>query len=193
MDQGRLWTHGVSGFMHAVPVANGAVHLDQPQDKPSEIDPGVRIGHVHLRVSDLERSLAFYCGVLGFRLMQKFGTQAAFVSAGGYHHHIGLNTWESRGGSPPARGTTGLYHVAILYPSRAALAGALKRVEDAGVTLDGAADHGVSEALYLHDPDENGLELYWDRPREQWPRTAAGELAMYTRPLDVAKLLAEAV
>jgi catechol 2,3-dioxygenase len=167
--------------------------LDQSQHNPTEIDPGVRIGHVHLKVSDLERSLEFYCGVLGFRLMQKFGTQAAFVSTGGYHHHIGLNTWESKGGRAPARGTTGLYHAAILYPSRAALAGALKRLANSGIPLDGAADHGVSEALYLHDPDENGLELYWDRRPEQWPRTAEGDLAMYTRPLDLEKLLAEAV
>jgi len=166
--------------------------LEKQQERPGEIDAGVRIGHVHLKVSDLERSLAFYCGVLGFKLMQRFGTQAAFVSAGGYHHHIGLNTWESKGGKAPARGSTGLYHAAILYPSRAALAVALKRLVDAGVELDGAADHGVSEALYLHDPDENGLELYWDRPVEQWPRDAEGGINMYTRPLDVAKLLAEA-
>jgi catechol 2,3-dioxygenase len=170
--------------------------LDQPASNPartsSEVDPGVRIGHVHLKVADLERSLGFYCGVLGFALMQRFGDQAAFVSAGGYHHHIGLNTWESKGGRAPARGATGLYHAAILYPSRASLAKALKRLVDAGITLDGAADHGVSEALYLRDPDENGLELYWDRPQGQWPRTPEGGINMYTRPLDVAKLLAEA-
>jgi len=166
--------------------------LDHQQHSPAEIDAKVRIGHVHLKVADLERALGFYCGVLGFELMQRFGSQAAFVSAGGYHHHIGLNTWESLGGKPPARGATGLYHTAILYPSRAALAKALKRLADAGITLDGAADHGVSEALYLRDPDDNGVELYWDRAREQWPRTAEGELAMFTRPLDVAKLLAEA-
>src|SRR4051794_30268652 len=142
------------------------------------IDPGVRIGHVHLKVSDLERSLAFYCGVLGFELTQRYGRQVAFVSAGGYHHHIGLNTWESRGGSPPPPGTTGLYHAAILYPSRVTLADALRRLISAGVPLDGASDHGVSEALYLRDPDGIGLELYWDRPRDEWPRTAAGELAM---------------
>jgi catechol 2,3-dioxygenase len=156
------------------------------------IDPGVRIGHTHLKVSDLDRSLAFYCGVLGFQLMQHLGSQAAFVSAGGYHHHIGLNTWESAGGSPPPPGTTGLYHVAILYPSRRALAVALRKLMDSGIGLDGAADHGVSEALYLHDPDNNGLELYWDRPKEQWPLTPGGELAMYSRHLDVHSLLAEA-
>lgn len=155
------------------------------------IDPGVRIGHVHLKVSDLERSLQFYCGVLGFELTQQFGTQAAFISAGGYHHHIGLNTWESLGGRPPAPGTTGLYHAAILYPTRRALAVALKRLVDADVRLDGAADHGVSEALYLRDPDENGLELYWDRPQAEWPRTPTGELAMYTRRLDLQGLLNE--
>ena len=156
------------------------------------IDPGARIGHVHLKVSDLERSLAFYCGVLGFDLVQRYGSQAAFVSAGGYHHHIGLNTWESRGGSPPPRGTTGLYHVAILYPTRAALARALVRLRDAGVALDGASDHGVSEALYLHDPDDNGLELYWDRPENRWPRAEDGSIAMVTAPLDVSNLLSEA-
>lgn len=153
------------------------------------IDPGVRIGHVHLKVADLERALAFYCGVLGFQLMQRYGSQAAFVSAGGYHHHIGLNTWESAGGRPPARGTTGLFHAAILYPTRAVLADALRRLESAGIPLDGASDHGVSHALYLRDPDGNGLELYWDRPAEQWPRNAAGEIAMVTERLDLADLL----
>ena len=154
------------------------------------IDPGVRIGHVHLKVADLERALAFYCGVLGFELMQRYGAQAAFVSAGGYHHHIGLNTWESKGGSPPPPGTTGLYHVAILYPTRAALADALYRLAEAGIPLQGASDHGVSEALYLSDPDGNGLELYVDRPREEWPRDADGHLAMVTEPLDLESLLA---
>src|SRR5213080_1705637 len=149
------------------------------------IDPQVRIGHVHLKVSDLERSLGFYCGVLGFELMQRLGTEAAFISAGGYHHHIGLNTWESLGGSPPPRGATGLYHVAILYPTRALLADAVRRVLAAGIELDGASDHGVSEAIYLRDPDGNGVELYWDRPREQWPHTPEGELAMVTEPLDL--------
>ena len=155
------------------------------------IDPGVDIGHVHLKVSDLDRALAFYCGVLGFELQQRYGTQAAFVSAGGYHHHIGLNTWESRGGSAPPRGTTGLYHVAIRYPTRAALADALQRLVDAGIALTGASDHGVSEALYLQDPDDNGLELYWDRPAAQWPRQADGTLQMTTNPLDLQDLMAQ--
>ncbi len=152
------------------------------------IDPGVVIGHVHLKVADLERSLSFYCGVLGFQLTQRLGSGAAFVSAGGYHHHIALNTWESRGGSPPPPGTTGLYHVAIRYPTRSALANALRRLEAAGIPLDGASDHGVSEALYLSDPDGNGLELYRDRPREEWPRTPQGELAMKTERLDLDDL-----
>ena len=156
------------------------------------IDPGVRIGHVHLKVADIERSLAFYCGVLGFELIQKLGNQAAFFSAGGYHHHIGINTWESLGAPPPPRRSTGLYHTAILYPTRAALADALKRLIVAGVPLDGASDHGVSEALYLHDPDENGVELYRDRPRQEWPRNADGTLAMGTKRLDLDGLLKEA-
>lgn len=156
------------------------------------IHPGARIGHVHLKVADLERALRFYCDVLGFERMQRWGSAAAFISAGGYHHHIGLNTWESLGGSPPPPGSTGLYHLAILYPTRAELAGALRRVLEAGIVLDGAADHGVSEALYLRDPDDNGVELYWDRPAEQWPRTADGQLAMYTRRLDLEGLLREA-
>lgn len=155
------------------------------------INPGVRVGHVHLKVADLERSLEFYCGVLGFELMQRFGRQAAFISAGGYHHHIGLNTWESQGGSPPPRGTTGLYHVALVYPTRRTLADALSRLVKAEISLDGASDHGVSEALYLRDPDQNGLELYWDRPREAWPRTSTGELAMVTEWLDLEGLLRE--
>jgi catechol 2,3-dioxygenase len=155
------------------------------------IDPGVTIGHVHLKVADLERALRFYRDVLGFELVATLGDQAAFVSAGGYHHHLGLNTWESRGGSPPPAGTTGLYHTAIRYPTRAALADALRRLMAAGIPLDGVADHGVSEALYLRDPDQNGVELYWDRPREEWPRTPDGQLTMYTRPLDLEKLLAE--
>jgi len=154
--------------------------------------PNVRIGHVHLKVADLDRSLQFYCGVLGFELMQHLGSGAAFVSAGGYHHHIGLNTWESLGGSPPPPGTTGLYHTAIVYPTRGELADALRRVVEARTPLDGAADHGVSEALYLRDPDEHGVELYWDRPRDAWPRNADGTLAMYTRPLDVRALLRDA-
>ena len=157
------------------------------------IDPGTDIGHVHLKVSDIERALDFYSGVLGFDVMQRWGDSAAFVSAGGYHHHIGLNTWESRGGSPPPRGTTGLYHFAIRYPSRAALAGALRRVIDAGVPVEGASDHGVSEAIYLRDPDGNGIELYRDRPREEWPRPPDGKgVAMMTAPLDLQGLLAEA-
>jgi catechol 2,3-dioxygenase len=155
------------------------------------IHPDTRIGHVHLKVADLERALQFYCDVLGFELTQRYGRQAAFVSAGGYHHHIGLNTWESEGGQPPPPGTTGLYHVAILYPTRPALADALRRVLAAGIPLDGASDHGVSEALYLRDPDDNGVELYWDRPKEMWPREADGTLAMYTRRLDLASLLRE--
>lgn len=155
------------------------------------IAAGVRIGHVHLRVADLARSLGFYCGVLGFQLTQRYGTQAAFVSAGGYHHHIGLNTWESLGGRPPPPGSTGLFHTAILYPTRADLADALRRLVAAGIPLDGASDHGVSEALYLRDPDQNGVELYWDRPEPAWPRTADGGLAMVTRPLDLDTLLAE--
>lgn len=155
------------------------------------IDAGVRIGHVHLKVANLERALEFYCGVLGFQLMQCYGAQAAFISAGGYHHHLGLNTWESLGGSPPPSGTTGLYHTAILYPTRRALADALRRLAEADWPLDGASDHGVSEALYLRDPDQNGVELYRDRPEAEWPRTPAGELAMVTRPLDLRGLLAE--
>ena len=157
------------------------------------IAPQVRIGHVHLKVADLERSIAFYRGVLGFEVTQRWGAGAAFLSAGGYHHHIGLNTWESLGGSPPAPGTTGLYHHAILYPTRAALADALRRLVAAGIALDGAADHGVSQALYLKDPDHNGVELYVDRPPDQWPRTETGELAMYSRELDLEALLNEGV
>jgi len=155
------------------------------------IDPSVGIGHVHLKVADLDRALGFYRDVLGFEVMQRFGREAVFLSAGGYHHHIGLNTWESKGAPPPPRGTTGLYHVAILYPTRQALADALRRLIAAGIKLTGAADHGVSEALYLDDPDGNGVELYWDRPRDQWPLDSTGGLAMYTRPLDLDKLLAE--
>jgi catechol 2,3-dioxygenase len=153
------------------------------------IDPGTRIGHVHLKVADIERALAFYCGVLGFELMARYGTSAAFISAGGYHHHIGLNTWESKGGPPPAPGTTGLYHVAILYPTRPALADALRRLIKAGMPLDGASDHGVSEALYLRDPDQNGVELYRDRPSEEWPRNPDGSLGMFTKRLDLDDLL----
>ena len=163
-----------------------------PAQAAAPIDAGVRIGHVHLKVADIDRALSFYCGVLGFQLMQRFGREAAFISAGGYHHHIGLNTWESRGGSPPPPGSTGLYHLAILYPTRAALGDALRRLMEAKIPLDGASDHGVSEALYLRDPDDNGVELYWDRPREVWPRTPDGKLTMYTRHLDLMALLAAA-
>jgi catechol 2,3-dioxygenase len=165
----------------------------KPALGPYTIPAGVDIGHAHLKVSDLERSLEFYCGVLGFELTSRFGPQAAFVSAGGYHHHIGLNTWESRGGTPPPPGRTGLYHVAIRYPTRRDLAAALRRVLEAGVELQGAADHGVSEAIYLADPDQNGLELYWDRPREEWPRSPDGKPAMYTERLDLEDLLRSAV
>ena len=156
------------------------------------IDPGVDIGHVHLKVADIDRALGFYRDVLGFDVMQRMGDQAAFISAGGYHHHIGLNTWESRGGSPPPRGTTGLYHVAIRYPTRAALGDALRRLVDAGIPLEGATDHGVSEALYLRDPDDNGVELYVDRPQEDWPRAEGDGVAMFNAPLDLQALLAEA-
>lgn len=157
---------------------------------PAPVLDGVRIGHVHLKVADLDRALGFYCGVLGFELMQRYGAQAAFIAAGGYHHHIGLNTWESKGGSPPPPGSTGLFHTAILYPTRAALADALRRVIEAGIPLDGASDHGVSEALYLRDPDQNGVELYWDKPRAQWPVDAQGQLKMVTERLDLEALLA---
>ena len=159
---------------------------------PTPVAPGTRIGHVHLKVADLDRALAFYAGVLGFELTQRHGAQAAFLSAGGYHHHIGLNTWESRGATPPPPGHTGLYHTAILYPTRADLADALRRLIAAGIPLTGASDHGVSQALYLDDPDGNGVELYWDRPEAEWPRDADGNLAMVTRRLDLDALLAEA-
>lgn len=160
-------------------------------DTPNPIHPQTRIGHVHLKVADLERAIPFYRDVLGFDITQRYGSQAAFLSAGGYHHHIGLNTWESLNGDPPAPGTTGLFHVAIVYPTRAALADALRRLIAAGISLDGASDHGVSEALYLRDPDQNGVELYWDRPPEQWPRDDQGNLKMYTRTLNLEELLRE--
>ena len=153
------------------------------------IHPQTRMGHVHLRVANLDRALAFYHGVLGFDITLRMGDSAAFLSAGGYHHHIGLNTWESLGGQPPPSGTTGLYHLAVLYPTRTALADALRRLLAANISLDGTADHGVSEALYLHDPDLNGVELYWDRRRDEWPKDADGKLTMYTRALDLSKLL----
>lgn len=156
------------------------------------IDPGVDIGHVHLKVADVDRALDFYGGVLGFELMQRYGADAAFISAGDYHHHIGLNSWESKGGPPAPRGSAGLYHTAIRYPTRRALAVALKRVIDAGVPLTGASDHGVSEALYLEDPDGNGVELYWDRPKDEWPQPQPGQkVEMFVRPLDLEGLLAE--
>ena len=156
------------------------------------VDPQARIGHVHLKVADLDRAIAFYSGVLGFSVTQRYGAGAAFLAAGNYHHHIGLNTWESAGGTPPPKGHTGLYHTAFLYPSRAALGDALKRVLNAGIKLDGASDHGVSEALYLRDPDENGVELYWDKPEADWPRDADGALSMVNDPLDLPSLLAAA-
>ena len=155
------------------------------------IGPGVRIGHVHLKVADLERSLGFYCGVLGFEVQQRWGGEAAFISAGGYHHHIGLNTWYSRGAPPAPRSSAGLFHTAIVYPTRRELADALRRVHEAGIPLTGASDHGVSEALYLDDPDQNGVELYWDRPREQWPRDEQGGIQMGSAPLDLSDLMAE--
>ena len=158
-------------------------------ENPLSIAAATRIGHVHLKVADLDRALGFYCGVLGFEVMQRMSSGAAFISAGGYHHHIGLNTWESKGGVPPPPGTTGLFPTAILYPTRAALADALHRVIQAGIELDGASDHGVSEALYLRDPDQNGVELYWDRPKQQWPLKPDGSLAMFTHRLDLDELL----
>ena len=161
-------------------------------EKTYSVPVGTHIGHVHLKVSDLKRALDFYCGVLGFELQQLYGADAAFISAGGYHHHIGLNTWESKGGSPPPPGTTGLFHTAILYPTRADLAKALKHVVESGLQLDGASDHGVSEALYLRDPDQNGVELYWDKPKEQWPLDASGKLQMFTRRLDLDDLVKQA-
>jgi catechol 2,3-dioxygenase len=156
------------------------------------VHPETRVGHIHLKVADLDRAIGFYRDVLGFELQQKFGAQAAFLSAGGYHHHIGLNIWQSRGGSPPPAGTTGLFHLAVLYPTRGDLARAVKRLVEHGVAIDGASDHGVSEAIYLRDPDGNGIELYRDRPKDEWPHDENGELAMVTLPLDVAGLLAEA-
>lgn len=160
-----------------------------PRFRP--IGAGVSIGHIHLKVANLERAIAFYADVLGFEVTERCGRSVAFLSAGGYHHHIGLNTWDSQGGHPPPAGTTGLYHAAILYPTRADLADALRRLLAHGIRIDGASDHGVSEAIYLRDPDGNGLELYTDRPREQWPRNADGSLAMFTTALDLEALLAE--
>jgi catechol 2,3-dioxygenase len=162
-------------------------------DQTRPIPAGTRIGHVHLKVADLERALGFYRDVLGFQIKARYGDQAVFIAAGDYHHHIGLNTWESKGGQPPAPGTTGLFHTAILYPTRATLADALHRVLSAGIQLDGASDHGVSEALYLRDPDQNGVELYWDRPEADWPRDSNGGIAMFTKRLDVEELLKQRV
>jgi catechol 2,3-dioxygenase len=171
-------------------VADGG-DMGEAVDLKKPIDPRVRIGHVHLKVSHIERSLKFYCGVLGFELTQRYGAEAAFISAGGYHHHIGLNTWESAGAPPPPVHTTGLFHLAILYPTRAELADALRRLIAAGIELQGASDHGVSKALYLRDPDDNGVELYWDRPEKDWPRTPEGSINMFTHRLDLQSLLAE--
>ena len=162
---------------------NQALHGFRP------VDAGTCIGHVHLKVADLERAVAFYSGVLGFEVTQRYGQQAVFLSAGGYHHHIGLNTWESAGGAPPPAGATGLFHLAIRYPTRAALADALRRLVAGGISLDGASDHGVSEAIYLRDPDENGVELYWDRPSKEWPRAPDGSIQMKTEPLDLQALM----
>ncbi len=159
------------------------------QARNTAIHPDVKIGHVHLKVADINRAINFYCGVLGFEITQRYGPNAVFISAGGYHHHIGLNTWESLGGSPPPRGSTGLFHVAILYPTRAELSDAVRRVLSAGLKFDGASDHGVSEAVYLRDPDQNGVELYWDRPASEWPRDKDGMIAMVTNPLDLGTLL----
>jgi catechol 2,3-dioxygenase len=156
------------------------------------IPKNTKIGHVHLKVADLKRSLEFYCGLLGFELTTTYGTDAAFISAGGYHHHIGLNVWYSKNGSPPPRNSTGLFHTAILYPTRRDLAIILNRLRGSKYPLSGASDHGVSEALYLNDPDGNGVELYWDRPRELWPKNSAGDLEMFTLPLDIEDLLKEA-
>lgn len=165
--------------------------INTPENTGGKLHPGTRIGHVHLKVSDIERSLEFYCGILGFDLVTRYGRNAAFISAGGYHHHIGLNTWQSKGGNPPPPGATGLFHVAILFPTRGALADAYRSLLEAGIELDGASDHGVSEALYLHDPDENGIELYWDRDKKYWPRGDDGELMMVTEYLNFQDLLAE--
>src|SRR4051794_11589238 len=184
-SRGRKFTLEGIVMGQASKTTGNSAHAHRP------VASGTRIGHVHLKVADLERALGFYCGVLGFQLTQRYGTDAAFISAGGYHHHIGLNTWGSLGGAPPPPGTTGLFHLAILYPTRATLADALQRLLDAGIPLDGASDHGVSHALYLRDPDQNGVELYWDRPAADWPRTTDSTLAMFTRSLDLQALLEE--
>jgi len=187
--RGPVFIRAIRGRIRVAVIASRYDLMFTPEKEFRPIDPQVRIGHVHLKVSDLERSLEFYCGVLGFELMQRWGTEAAFISAGGYHHHIGLNTWESLDGSPPPPGSTGLFHVAILYPDRARLGDALRRLLAAKIPLEGASDHGVSEALYVRDPDQNGLELYRDRPREEWPHNPDGSIAMDTRLLDLDALL----
>jgi catechol 2,3-dioxygenase len=190
---GNGWRSGRTHFGASRKLLEKGIMKQSPDAKmPKPVHPEVRIGHVHLKVADLERAVAFYRDVLGFEVTQRYGQQAAFLSAGGYHHHIGLNTWESQGGSPPPRDATGLYHVAVVYPNRAELADALRRLIQSGIPLEGASDHGVSEALYLRDPDGNGVELYWDRPKEQWPRAADGGIEMFTRPLDLKALLKEA-
>jgi catechol 2,3-dioxygenase len=195
---GRMATYAVGGvvcggYLHGMKTtALATTGIQSTSSRSSRvIAPGVSIGHIHLKVADLERAIAFYRDVLGFEVTDRFGRYAAFLSAGGYHHHIGLNTWESQGGQPPAPGTTGLFHAAILYPTRADLADALRRLMAHGIRIDGASDHGVSEAIYLRDPDGNGLELYWDRPRADWPRNADGSLAMFTEALDLESLLAQ--
>jgi catechol 2,3-dioxygenase len=164
---------------------------DKLNKQIKSINPSVKIGHVHLKVANIDRSLDFYCGVLGFKLMQRVGNQVAFIAAGDYHHHIGLNTWESGGGKPPPTGTTGLYHLAILYPERKELADAFRRLQKNNIPLNGASDHGVSEALYLDDPDKNGVELYWDKPKELWPYDNNNQLQMFTQALDLNSLMAE--
>ena len=191
-DADRLVNEALDGAGKATSAASPQAAASQPEEGPGPIDPGVDIGHVHLKVADVDRALEFYCGILGFELMQRWGADAAFISAGGYHHHIGLNSWSSKGGSPPPPGTTGLFHTAIRYPTRRALADALRRLSEARWPLEGASDHGVSEALYLADPDRNGVELYWDRPREQWPMAPDGKgVAMGTLPLDLDDLHSE--
>jgi catechol 2,3-dioxygenase len=185
------WAAGPEAGKFTAMKSNLPTSPRRPAAPSRPIAAGVSIGHIHLKVADLERAISFYSDALGFELTERYGRQAAFLSAGGYHHHIGLNTWESQGGQPPPAGSTGLFHAAILYPTRADLADALRRLLALGIRLDGASDHGVSEALYLRDPDGNGLELYWDRPRDQWPRNPDGTLAMFTRSLDLEGLLAE--
>jgi len=181
----------LDGGSHHRQIAIGMKNPEDPRSRP--INDAVRIGHIHLKVADIERALSFYCDVLGFHITQRYGDSAVFISAGDYHHHIGLNTWESKGGPFPELGSTGLYHTAILYPTRATLADALRRVRAAGIALEGASDHGVSEAIYLRDPDSNGVELYWDKPREVWPVGPDGRLQMHSNHLDLENLLAESI